>query len=78
MNFWILYTFFIFVGFAICLVFGEAALLAYGIIFVFVCVCFSETKRAKSPRGRKQIQKELDTERKIEQYWGTVDYWEDK
>lgn len=78
MGFWVLYTFFIFIGFIVCFTFGEAALLVYGIIFVVVCVCLGEARRARTPKGRKQIQKELEREKKIEEYWGTVDYWEDK
>lgn len=78
MSFLILYILFIVFGFIICLAFGPATLLVYGVIFVFVCVCFSEAQRTKKPKGRKQIQKELETEKKIEEYWGTIEYWEDK
>lgn len=78
MKFSTLYILFILFGFIICFALGPAAVLLYGIVFVFVCTCISETCKTKSSEGRKQIQKELKTERKIEQYWGTIEYWEDK
>lgn len=74
----ILFVLFIVFGFVVCLAFGPAALLAYGVVFVFICTCIGEVRRTKTSKGRKQIQKELETERKIEEYWGTIDYWEDK
>ena len=78
MKFSTLYILFILFGFIICFTLGLAAVLLYGIVFVFVCACISGICKTKSSKGRKQIQKELKTERKIEQYWGTIEYWEDK
>ena len=69
---------FIVFGLIICLVLGPAFILLYGVVVVFICVCISESQKTKTQEGRKQIQKELKTERKIEEYWGTIDYWEDK
>lgn len=78
MKFSTLYILFILFGFIICFALGPAAVLLYGIVFVFVCTCISETQKTKSTKGRKQIQKELEKERRIEEYWGTIEYWEDK
>lgn len=78
MAFLILLTIFFIVGLTICLLFGEAMVLAYGIVFVFICTCAKELNRMKTKQGAKQILRELKQEKRIEEYWGTIDYWENK
>ena len=78
MGFFILYILFIFFGLIVYLAFGPAAVLVYGVIFVFICLSISEVSKTRTPEGKKQIQKQLKKEKKIEEYWGTIDYWENK
>ena len=78
MAFLILYIVFFFIGLIICVVFGPGAVLAYGALFVFVLLVTGECSRLKTKEGRKQIKRQYEKEKKIEQYWGTIEYWEDK
>lgn len=78
MGFLTLFFVFIFLGFLICLAFGEATLLVFGVLFVLVYFCIGEYKSSKTPRGREQNKRQYEREKKIEEYWGTIDYWEDK
>ena len=65
---------FMFFGLLVGVIGGPAMILLYGIIYVFVCTCLGEYEKTKTPQGRQRIQKEIERERKIEQYWGTIDY----
>lgn len=78
MGFLTLFFIFILFGLLICLFFGEAALLVYGVLFVLIYFCIGEYKSSKTPKGRKRIRRQYEKEKKIEEYWGTIDYWENK
>ena len=75
--FFTLYFIFLLVGLVVCVIFGPAGALVYGFLFVFICACVSEASKTKTSKGRKQIKKNYQREKKIEEYWGTVD-WKDK
>lgn len=76
MNFFLIWTLFLLIGLMICFLFGPAMVLVYGIVFVFIYTCIGELNKTKTLDGRKQIQKELKIERKIEEYWGNIEYWD--
>lgn len=65
-------------AFFVCLIAGPAALLVLAILSAFVYEFAREWNQMRTPQGRKQIHKEIQREKKIEKYWGTIDYWEDK
>ena len=65
-------------AFFVCLIAGPAALLVLAILSAFVYEFDREWNQMKTPQGRQQIHKEIQREKKIEKYWGTIDYWEDK
>ena len=65
-------------AFFVCLIAGPAALLVLAILSAFVYEFAREWSQMKTPQGRQQIHKEIQREKKIEKYWGTIDYWEDK
>nr|DAE59970.1 MAG TPA: hypothetical protein [Caudoviricetes sp.] len=65
-------------AFFVCLIAGPAALLALAILSAFVYEFAREWNQMKTSQGRQQIHKEIQREKKIEKYWGTIDYWEDK
>lgn len=77
MKFLALWLIFLVIGMFVCLVAGPAAVLVFGFLFVFVLMVIGETQKTRTPKGRRQIRKKIEKEKKIEQYWGTIDYWED-
>lgn len=58
--------------------FGQAAGLVIGIIGTVIWFCCGEAQRMNTSEGRKQIRNQYEREKKIEEYWGTIEYWEDK
>ena len=58
--------------------FGPAGGLVVGVIGTFVWFCCGEVQKMNTSEGRKQIRKQYEREKKIEEYWGTIEYWEDK
>lgn len=73
MKFWQLFLIFLIAAIFACMLFGPAGAFAAGIIFVIVLTVKDEVNRTKSKEGRKQIQKELERDREIENYWGPSD-----
>ena len=65
-------------AFFVCLIAGPAALLVLAILSAFIYEFIIEWNQMRTPQGRKQIHKEIQREKKIEKYWGTIEYWEDK
>ena len=50
-----------------------AVVLLYGIVVVLVITVMQEIARMKSKQGRKQIKREQDYERYVEEYWGITE-----
>ena len=73
MSFLKILLIFIISGFIVCLVFGPASLSAYGVIFVLVLQVISEVCQCSTTKGRKQIQKEIKEQKKIEENFGIID-----
>lgn len=78
MRFFLLWISFVMIELFVCIIFGPAMTLVSGFVFVIVCACLGEYTKIKTPRGKKQIKQNYEREKKIEEYWGTIDYWEDK
>lgn len=57
---------------------GEALILIFGVIVVLIMFVHTEKNKMLTPEGREQNEKELEEEKRIEENFGTIDYWEDK
>lgn len=65
-------------AFFVALIFGIGAMLVYSVLFVLFFVLAGEYTKMQTKQGRAQMRWEQLQERKIEEYWGTIDYWENK
>ena len=65
-------------AFFVALIFGIGAMLVYSVLFVLFFVCAGEYTKMQTKQERAQMRWEQHQERKIEEYWGTIDYWENK
>lgn len=57
-----------------CLIFGPAFLIISGVVVAFGLTCLDEYRLMSTKSGRQRIQKRVEIERRIENYWGTIDY----
>lgn len=65
---------FIIISAICCLIFGPASLIVSGIVTAFYLTCLDEYRLMSTKSGRQRIQKRVEIERRIENYWGTIDY----
>ena len=76
MPFWKFLIWFTVGGFVVGFIFYQyfaAVVLLYGIVVVLVITVMQEIARMKSKQGRKQITREQDYERYVEEYWGITE-----
>lgn len=57
---------------------GEALILIFGAIVVLIMFVHTEKNKMLTPEGREQNEKELEEEKRIEENFGIVDYFDDK
>ena len=69
---------FIIIGFILCIVFGPAAVLVWGVVFTLILTVIGEVNRTKTKEGREQMAKERQEEEDYVNYWGSTQYWEDQ
>ena len=62
------------VGLIIALCTNVAVALVCGIILAIALEVISEVGQMKTESGRKQISREIQREKDIEEYWGIIDY----
>lgn len=76
--FWKLYGILIGLTFVGAVLFGQAAGLVIGILGTLIWFCLGQIGKMNTEEGREQIKRQYEREKKIEEYWGTIEYWEDK
>lgn len=57
---------------------GELLILVLGVLVVLIMLVYTEISKMNTREGREQNEKELEEEKRIEENFGTIDYWEDK
>ena len=69
---------FIIIGIILCIAFGPAAVLVWGVVFTLILTVIGEVNRTKTKEGREQMAKERQEEEEYVNYWGSTQYWDDQ